>query len=83
MGTKYSILQVFYKAFYEYSIRHSTGYSIVYSVNIYRWYFRRYSIRYSYMQLCNQLGIYKVYNGAQGYVVEWWAHGKGRGLESG
>ena len=79
MGTKYSILQVFYKAFYEYSIRHSTGYSIVYSVR----YFRRYSIRYSYMQLCMQLGIYKVYNGAQGYVVEWWAHGKGRGLESG
>ena len=32
MVTKYSILQVFYKAFYEYSIRHTTGYSIVYSV---------------------------------------------------
>ena len=32
MRTKYSILEVFYKAFYEYSIRHSTGYSIVYSV---------------------------------------------------
>ena len=38
MGTKYIILQVFYKAFYEYSIRHSTGYSIVSSVKyIYRW----------------------------------------------
>ena len=65
MGTKYSILQVFYKAFYEYSIRHSTGYSI------------GYSIRYSYMQLCIQLGMYKVYNGAQGYGVEGWAHGRG------
>ena len=36
MGTKYSILQVFYKAFYEYSIRHSTGYSIVKYIYIYR-----------------------------------------------
>ena len=35
------------------------------------------------MQLCIQLGIYKVYNGAQGYGVEGWAHSKGRGLESG
>ena len=32
------------------------------------------------MQLCIQLGIYKVYNGAQGYGVEGWAHRKGRGL---
>ena len=30
------------------------------------------------MQLCIQLGIYKVYNGAQGYGVEGWAHRKGR-----
>ena len=45
--------------------------------------FRRYSIRYSYMQLCIQLCIYKVYNGAQGYGVEGWAHRKGRGLEGG
>ena len=31
------------------------------------------------MQLCIQLGIYKV----QGYGVEGWAHRKGRGLEGG
>ena len=62
MGTKYIILQVFYKAFYEYSIRHSTGYSIVSSVK--------------YIKV-------EVYNGAQGYGVEGWAHRKGRGLESG
>ena len=30
------------------------------------------------MQLCIQLGKYKVYNGAQGYGVEGWAHRKGR-----
>ena len=35
------------------------------------------------MQLCIQLGIYKVYNRAQGYGVEGWAHRKGRGLEGG
>ena len=35
------------------------------------------------MQLCIQLGIDKVYNGAQGYGVEGWAHRKVRGLESG
>ena len=35
------------------------------------------------MQLCIQLGIYKVYNGAQGCGVEGGAHRKGRGLESG
>ena len=35
------------------------------------------------MQLYIQLGIYKVYNGAQGYGVEGRAHRKGRGLESG
>ena len=31
-SVKYSILQVFYKAFYEYSIGHSTEYSIGYSI---------------------------------------------------
>ena len=31
-GVKYSILQVLYQAFYEYSIGHSTEYSIGYSI---------------------------------------------------
>ena len=31
-GVNYSILQVLYKAFYEYSIGHSTEYSIGYSI---------------------------------------------------
>ena len=34
-GVKYSILQVLYKAFYEYSIGHSTEYSIGYSCFVY------------------------------------------------
>ena len=42
-----------------------------------------YSIRYSYIHLCIALGIYKVYKGAQGYEVEGWPHGKGRGLAGG
>ena len=29
-----------------------------------------YSIRYSYIQLCIQIGMYKVYKGAQGSEVE-------------
>ena len=42
-----------------------------------------YSIRYSCIHLCIQLGIYKVYKGAQRYEVEGWAHREGRGFAGG
>ena len=70
-GVKYSILQVLYKAFYEYSIGHSTEYSMGYSIKyIYIRYSAWYFIKHSCIHFCIQLGRYKVYEGAQGYEVE-------------